>query len=209
MVSIQHAACSTIHICPMEKVPATPTSHAEANTVGAPQAPKRAYVLCSKVGGHTRRILPPADSTSPGIGIQQRTSGSRGPWWRCGSQWRSNTALHEGRWRREGEEGLRRKGDGECAGYVRGTSARPRSPGGPGHPAPGTRSTGPSYVIHLWNPTGRLRNGIKSAIKPETSANHSGHVLLVSSHLYPRPSVGILRVSSLRIPLARCVSSCI
>ncbi|KAJ7890418.1 hypothetical protein B0H13DRAFT_2340934 [Mycena leptocephala] len=73
---------------------------------------------------------------------------------------------------------------------------------GPGHPAPGARSTGPVYVIHLWIPKGRLHNGIKSAIKPETSADHSGHVLLVSSHLYPRPSVGILRVSSLRIPLA-------
>jgi hypothetical protein len=80
---------------------------------------------------------------------------------------------------------------------------------GPGHPAPGTQLTGPSYVIHLWNPKGRLRNGIKSAIKPETSADHSGHVLLVSNHLYPRPSMGILRVSSLRIPLTRCVSSCI
>jgi hypothetical protein len=73
---------------------------------------------------------------------------------------------------------------------------------GPGHPVPGVRSTGPSYIIHLGNPTGRLRNGIKSATKPGTSADHSSHVLLVSSHLYPRPSVGILRVSSLRIPLA-------
>ncbi|KAJ7609338.1 hypothetical protein DFH06DRAFT_1148458 [Mycena polygramma] len=42
---------------------------------------------------------------------------------------------------------------------------------------------------------------ITPVIKPGISADHSGHMSLCSSYMYSRPGVGILRVSSLRIPL--------
>ena len=51
--------------------------------------------------------------------------------------------------------------------------------------------------------------GTWSAIRLGISADLAGHMVLVSSYLYTRPGVGILRLSSLRIPLARyalCIS---
>ena len=51
------------------------------------------------------------------------------------------------------------------------------------------------------------QHGIKSAIKHRTCVSPSAHVLLVSSYLYPQPGMGILRVSSLWIPLVRCIFS--
>ncbi|KAJ7901307.1 hypothetical protein B0H13DRAFT_2275217 [Mycena leptocephala] len=114
MTSVQRAACRAIRICPTEKAPPSPKSRKEARTAGQTSPPRSHPNACASPAAKSvvmhkeaSVISPPVDSSSPGNGIQQRTSGKAWPVLCAGDAdcHGHRTWLHVERGEREKEEG--------------------------------------------------------------------------------------------------------